>query len=339
MWFIGDIALNGLISIECEKNTERFKEIAAFFSSKPYVFANLETPIFVDNAQNLRKNLIHTTNEEALNVLCLLNIYGVSLANNHIYDCTEKGVRSTVKWLKNNNIKYTGAGFTQKDLDPIIFNDTEGKRVGFFAYVDEKTNPHCENTSTFLINFLNLERIKNDLIRYRGKCDKFIVSIHWGIDYCKYVSRTQIEIAEKIIDFGADLIIGHHNHVIQPYKSYKGKKIFFGLGGLVFGDYYTHKGLESTFQRTKTGLIVHYENNTFNFFKSTDGKGNKVAISEFQEYEKVGKKWFLRNLWFLKRKNFFTFYQKFQLNKMKLYHFFFSYQNNPINRLKYKLFK
>ncbi len=339
MWFIGDIALNGLIANQSEKNDNRFKDAVSFFSKKPFIFANLETPIFVKNSRNAKKKIIHTTNEDALKVLTDLNIFGVSLANNHIFDCNEKGVESTIQWLRKNNIKYTGAGVSEKDLEPIVFEDKEGNQIAFFAYVDEKTNPHCSNNNSFYINFLDLEQIKKDFTRYRDSCNKLVVSLHWGIDYCRYVSQTQIEIAEKIIDAGADLIIGHHSHVIQPFKSYKGKKIFFGIGGLVFGDYLTNKGLESTFEKTKTGLIIQYENEKYNFYKSFDRKGNIISIEDFKEYGKIGEKWFLKNIWFLDRKNFFAIYQKFQLNKMKIYHFFFSYQNNPINRLKHRIFK
>ena len=339
MWFIGDIALNGLISSQSEKNHERFEEAATFFKNKHFVFANLETPVFIEKSQNSRKKIVHTTNKEALKVLKDLNVFGVSLANNHIFDCTEKGVESTIEWLQMNNIKYTGAGFSQKDLEPIVFDDNYGNRTAFFAYVDENTNPHCSNNNSFYINFLDLEQIKNDLSRYRDSCAKLIVSLHWGIDYSRYVSQNQLEIAEEIIDAGADLIIGHHSHVIQPFKSYKGKKIFFGIGGLVFGDYYTNKGLESTFKKTKKGLVIHYENEKFSFYKSKDKKGNKISIEDYQEYVTLGEKWFLKNLWFIERKNYFAIYQKFQLSIMKIYHFFFAYQNNPINRLKHKIFK
>lgn len=339
MWFIGDIALNGLISSETEKNQERFKDAVTFLEDKKFIFANLETPVYIENSQNPRKKIIHTTNKKALEILKDLNIFGVSLANNHIFDCTKKGVFETLDWLQKNNFKYTGAGLSQKDLEPIVFDNNYGERIAFFAYVDEDTNPHCSNNNSFYINYLDFEQIQKDLSQYRHSCDKLIVSLHWGIDYSRYVSKNQIEIAEKIIDAGADLIIGHHSHVIQPYKSYRGSKIFFGLGGLVFGDYSTNKGLESTFKKTKTGLVIHYEKGKFNFYKSKDKKGNRISIENYKEYEALGEKWFLKNLWFIERNNFFTLFQKFQIRKMKLYHFFFAYQNNPINRLKHRIFK
>ena len=303
MWFIGDIALNGLIANQPENNKERFDETAKFFKNKSFIFANLETPIFINDSQNPNKNILHTTNEEAINVLREINIFGVSLANNHIFDCTEKGVQATIDWLKKNNIRHTGAGFKKEDLDPILFSDDEGKKIGFFAYVDEKTNPHCISSNSFQINFLHLEQIQSDLNRYRDKCDKLIVSLHWGVDYIRYVTENQIALAEKIIDLGADLIIGHHNHVIQPFNVYKGKNIFFGIGGLVFGDYFTHKGLESTFQKTKTGLIIHSENEQFSYFKSTDKKGNKISITDYNEFEVIGKSSFIKNEWFIRIKS------------------------------------
>jgi poly-gamma-glutamate synthesis protein (capsule biosynthesis protein) len=339
VWFIGDIALGGLIASQSEKNEERFKKATSFFANKPFIFANLETPIFIPDAQNPHKKLIHTTNQEALHVLKELNVFAVSLANNHIFDCTERGVQATIDWLDKNGILHTGAGSKKEDLEPLIFYNEEGKRVAFFAYVDKKSNPHCEESSSFFINYLDLNQIKTDLEKYRSTCDLLIVSIHWGIDYIKYVSKSQIEMGKKIIDFGADLIVGHHNHVIQPFLDYKGKRIFFGLGGIVFGDYPTPKGMESTFQRTKKGLLVNLEQNQFKYYKSSDQRGNIVTVDLFSDYESKNKKWWKQNLFFLKNPSLFVIYQKFEIFKMKVFHFFFSYQNSPINRLLHKLRK
>lgn len=339
MWFLGDIVLGGLIATEHEKNSIRFRNAESFFAHKHHVFANLETPIYIQNAENPNKKLIHTTNYEAIKVLKDLNIFAVSLANNHIFDCTEKGLQATINWLDKNGIKHTGAGSKKEELEPILFHNEFGQKVGFFAYVDKNTNPHFNESSSFYINYLDVHQIKTDIEKHRSSCDILIVSIHWGIDYIKFVSNTQLEIAKRIIDFGADLIVGHHNHVIQPNFEYNGKRIFFGLGGLVFGDFHTSKGMESTFHRTKTGLIVNLENSEFSFYKSTDQRGNVVVIDSFINYGSKNKKWWKRNLFLLKKPFLFALYQKIEIVRMKLFHFFFSYQNSPLNRLLYKLLK
>jgi len=337
MWFIGDIVINGLIADQPEKNTERFRSVKSFFSDKRFLFANLESPLFEDGSQNKSKKQIHTTSKKAIDVLKDINVFGVSLANNHIFDCSEKGLKSTIKWLSENNIQHTGAGFSKKDLEPIIFINDQSEKVAFFSYVDENTNPHFRESKNCYINILNLKTIKKDIQKYKKSCDRLIISLHWGIDYIQYVSKDQVETAKEIIDFGADLIIGHHSHVIQPHIEYRKKHIFFGLGGLVFGDFKTKKGMESSFQKTKKGLILNVNQEHLKIFKSTDNRGNIITINLSNNHLKKNKKLWNINKFFIRNEKLFFCYRKIELFRIKIYHFFFAFQNNPFNRLFKKL--
>ena len=337
MWFIGDILLNGLIVSQPEKNIKRFRQIKSFFKDKSFVFANLETPIFQDGHQNPSKGQLHTTSKEAIKLLRDINVFGVSLANNHIFDCTEKGLKSTIDWLSENKIKYTGAGISKKDLDPILFYNEDAEKVAFFAYVDMGTNPHFKESNKCFINKLNLNLIKKDIKKYRNDCDRIIISLHWGIDYIQYVSKQQVDIAKEIIDFGADMIIGHHSHVTQPKLVHRNKPIFFGLGGMIFGDFMTKKGLESSFQKTKKGLIINVKQNNLNYFKSSDNKGNVIKIEPFKNYLSQNKKLWEANKFFNRNEKLFRLYTRIELIRIKVFHFFFAYQNNPFNRLLKKM--
>jgi poly-gamma-glutamate synthesis protein (capsule biosynthesis protein) len=78
-----------------------------------------------------------------------------------------------------------------------------------------------------------------------------IVNIHWGDEYQKSSSSFQQNLAHKIIDAGADLIIGHHPHVVQDIGFYKGKLIFYSLGNFIFDQYFS--------KDTQQGLAVELE--------------------------------------------------------------------------------
>ena len=74
------------------------------------------------------------------------------------------------------------------------------------------------------------------------------MSVHWGQEYHLENSSSQQELAHKIIEAGADLIIGHHPHVVQSIEEYKGKLIFYSLGNFVFDQYFS--------EETRQGLAV-----------------------------------------------------------------------------------
>jgi hypothetical protein len=111
------------------------------------------------------------------------------------------------------------------------------------------------------------------------------------------------------------------------------------LGGLIFGDYKTGKGLESSFKKTKKGLIINWENDNFKYYQSVDGKNNMLAINSFNDFEKKNFRLVKRNKLFIRFPMLFLIYQKIEKNKMKIHHFLFAYQNNPFNRLKHKIKK
>ena len=125
------------------------------------------------------------------------------------------------------------------------------------------------------------------------------------------------------MDFGADMIIGHHSHVIQPKLVHRNKPIFFGLGGMIFGDFMTKKGLESSFQKTKKGLIINVKQNNLNYFKSSDNKGNVIKIEPFKNYLSQNKKLWEVNKFFNRNEKLFMFVQKTRTDKNKGFSFLF----------------
>jgi len=80
-----------------------------------------------------------------------------------------------------------------------------------------------------------LKYIREDIKALREKVDIIIINYHWGIEKENYPEEDQIYFAHKTIDYGADLIIGHHPHVLQGVESYKGKYIAYSLGNFIFG--------------------------------------------------------------------------------------------------------
>jgi poly-gamma-glutamate capsule biosynthesis protein CapA/YwtB (metallophosphatase superfamily) len=332
---IGDLALTGLYVDDPSNNASRLKKIRPLFENDALKFANLETPIFVENSQNPNKNKIHTTNKQVLQeVLLALKIDVVSLANNHIYDCKMPGLKATIEALDEIGIKHTGAGWKQDHVDPIYLEEND-KKIAFVAYVDKNTNPKAEKFEDGLfINYLDQKKIIADISNIKAKVDIVICSLHWGKDYSFYPTKKQIEIAHTLVDAGATIIMGHHPHTIQPFERYKESTIFYSLGSLTFGDHYKDGKLKAIRRKTKKGIIVEYDlgYNNFNFTGTKEYQGNYIKKTSF-DYEAWSKLYWKK---YLKRKKF-SLYNKWVVYQEKIfdrvYEYFFGYYQNPIKRL------
>ena len=145
----------------------------------------------------------------------------VSIANNHILEQGIKGMFSTKEALKKNCINYVGE--FHDGTSNIETFEANGIRIGIAGFNDihniENGNIYAEYSE---------QNVKKALdIMSALELDYKIIIFHWGDEYIHIPSRIQIEAAHKFIDRGADIIVGHHPHVIQPVERYKkGFKIY-----------------------------------------------------------------------------------------------------------------
>ncbi|MEQ1666048.1 MAG: CapA family protein, partial [Bdellovibrionales bacterium] len=97
--------------------------------------------------------------------------------------------------------------------------------------------------------------------KLKAENDLVVVNIHWGTEYLLTANANQKLIAHKLIDSGADVIFGHHPHVVEPVEIYKGKAIFYSLGNFVFdqnfGDTTTGLGVGVEFSKDKTTFTLY----------------------------------------------------------------------------------
>lgn len=330
---VGDISLNGLFSLEPEKNKLRLTEVSQLLSEYSLVLANLEMPVET-NERNENKNHHHYINPlVARQVLKMLNISCVSLANNHIFDCKHSGVKETIGILDSLGVKHTGAGWLDEHLAPILF-EKDGVKVAFLAYVDNGTNPQINGFDDFKLNFFNVDKVKSDITSVKSMADLIICSIHWGTDYSNFYTKQQQQQAHELIDAGADIIMGHHPHTIQPVELYNNKYIFYSLGGICFGDFYKKGRLTAIKRKTKLGLIATKKTNEneFLYYPTKEQKGNKIVITKLNIKRKLLR---LSRLNYLKNKykiiNILISFKESVIDR--LLEFFFGYYRNPLKQI------
>jgi poly-gamma-glutamate synthesis protein (capsule biosynthesis protein) len=184
------------------------------------------------------RNIFWAPNE-CINRLKELHIDVVTIANNHIFDLGEKGLINTIRLLDENGIKHCGAGANMEEASKPAMVEINGKKIAFLGYMPYWWEaPHPASEINAGINHLHIEKVEKDVIKSKEQYDYVFVLPHWGIEHTHYPTNREREFALKIINAGADGIIGSHTHMIQPLVKYKGIPVFFSLGNFLFPDYY-----------------------------------------------------------------------------------------------------
>lgn len=328
---LGDIAFTGIISEQAEKNIERYRKVVPFLNSADMVFANLEVPVKVDASRNEYKNFIHySLPGPTKDLLAFLNIGCVSLANNHVFDCKMPGLQATINILDESGIFHTGAGWLPEHVKPVIINKANHK-IAFMAYVDKSTNPKTENFPELLINYFDIEKVVSDIESVKNIVDRIIISIHWGKDYSNFYTKNQQEAARLIIGSGADVIMGHHPHTIQPYEIYENKLILYSLGQLCFGDILRDGNLRALNKKTKLGIIakISFNNGNCNpvFIPTIERENNYINIANINIDKKLNQLGFInKKIHAHKSVEFITRIKETVFDRF--YDYFFGYYRN-----------
>lgn len=259
--FIGDIFPGdelftsgfGIKSKTVETNRRRWENnIKETVGKANYIIGNLESPL-VDDADATSKTFYgipmfaDILKDGGVNVL--------NLANNHIAEHGAEGFAKTVDALHGRGIMTVGG---LKECEPeIITLEEEQTTICMAGFCDERVcaiaNPGCYASLDDEKVFKTLERMK------KMHPDVIIFIFHWGNEYIHFPSLEQRTLAYKLIDNGANLIIGHHPHVIQPYENYHGGHIIYSLGNFCFDDVQSdHFGKGMTAQITIQQKTIHH---------------------------------------------------------------------------------
>lgn len=192
-----------------------FKNVHSIFSADDVTIANLETT-FTDSTDKEEKQFNFKAPSDYAKTLTLGSIEGVNLSNNHIYDYKQKGFQDTKLALESESINYFGEG--SKWITKI-----KEQSFGFLGYrgwsLDQKF----------------LSKLKADILELKKTNAVVVINFHWGNEREYYPIAEQKKLARLAIDNGADIILGHHPHVIQGIEQYKGRIIAYSLGNFAFG--------------------------------------------------------------------------------------------------------
>ncbi|WP_139905371.1 CapA family protein [Clostridium thermarum] len=196
-----------------------FNNVAHIFKEDDITIANLETTFTTSNVKRNKGTgrVFHFKGDPSLaESLVTASIEGVNLSNNHIYDYGTKGFTDTIDTLENYDVAYFGEGYKW-------VKEVKGIKFAFLGY------------QGWVYSQELIDKVKTDIETLKAEDAVVIVSFHWGDEGMYLHNDTQTKLAYFAIDNGADLVLGHHPHVIQGVEKYKDRYICYSLGNFCFG--------------------------------------------------------------------------------------------------------
>ena len=196
--------------------------------------ANLENPIFPSGAlprPKERGTHAFSTNQKTLSTFInAFNPTCLSLANNHMMDYGELGLKETVEVCKRLGFITIGAlGSILEARLPVVF-EVDGKRIGVLGRCDNYFGIASNDRAGVAV----LDpTIYSAIRKLKGEADIVVVSIHGGSQLCPWPSPHWQDTLRSLIDVGADIVHGHHAHIPKGYELYESGIIFYGLGNFL----------------------------------------------------------------------------------------------------------
>ena len=195
-----------------------FKNVGDTFAADDLTCINLECALTDRNTRE-DKEFAFKGNPSYTEILTDGSVEAADLANNHSHDYGDRAYDDTVENLK-------GAGITPFGYDDVALYEVKNKNVtvGLTGIYELDDHLDCE------------DQIKTNIQSLKDKgADIVVCAFHWGVELSDTPDENQVTLAHFAIDNGADLVIGHHPHIIQGIESYKGKYIAYSLGNFCFG--------------------------------------------------------------------------------------------------------
>jgi poly-gamma-glutamate capsule biosynthesis protein CapA/YwtB (metallophosphatase superfamily) len=227
-----------------------FTDVADVFHGADFGFVNMETPVAPEHSHGT-KPFMFDAPVDLPEALKASGIKIVSFANNHVMDQGWAGFDETREHLRQVGLLFVGTSDNASTAWQPVFTEANGIKVGWLGmtrWLNGNRNP--ESADEPHVNFFpypgeaggapgaDEATVLAAVKAAKAQCDLLVISVHWGIEYATAPRPEDVDLAHKMLEAGASVIVGAHPHVLQPIETYKTQDgrdtiIFYSLGNFL----------------------------------------------------------------------------------------------------------
>lgn len=235
---VGDLSFNGRWeSVRRKYGGEHFLgQVGGDWSGADLRLGNLESPLTTAPRYHPAKLVLRGPTTAAA-WLRTAGFDCLAMANNHMMDFSDAGLAETLAGLQAVGLPALGAGVDEASAAAPVVLHRRGQSIGLLAYCDVPQRSRLyAGPRTPGVAALDPARAEAAIRQLRRTVDWVVVHLHWGEELCQLPSPGQRALARRLAAAGADLILGHHPHVLQPMERIGEGLVFYSLGNCLFSD-------------------------------------------------------------------------------------------------------
>lgn len=301
---IGDILIHDWVYNDAKTQkgydfTPMFQHVKPILQDPDLLLANQET-ILGGTEIGLSSYPLFNSPHEVGDAVVDAGVDIVSTANNHSLDKGEIGAIASLDYMDNINLPHVGTYRSSDEQQKIQVLVKNGIKVAYLSYTYGTNGIPIPKGKNYLVNLIDEQAMKDEIHRAKEVADVVVMSIHWGNEYQRLPTVEQKELAKKLANEGADIIFGHHPHVLQPMDwitTSDGHRslVVYSLGNFISGQSHDYKdiGGMATIEVTKivdlNGVKINLVNPQFHpMFVSKDKWKKNYRVVPLQNAESFG---------------------------------------------------
>lgn len=230
-----------------------FSSVKPHLAASDYNTGNFENPIILRDEKEYtlpEKSIFLHAKPDVAPYLDKLGFNSVNLANNHAMDYGVAGLTETLDTFSKTKTAVIGLGLNKTQSNTINYQTVNGIKVAVLGSTEVGYAWGYATNHQAGANKTRMEDLLPKVQEAKNNADLVIVHSHWGVEYDTNESPKQQQIGHALVKAGADIVVGHHSHTLQPIEIYQGKVIMYSLGNFIFDQGWT---------KTKDSVLAQYK--------------------------------------------------------------------------------